>query len=58
MELNLSARIHEASMKTLLEFIYKGLAFIDEELVADVKLLAKRCHMDTFFLCHLTLYFK
>lgn len=48
-ELNLSARIHEAPMKALLEFVYKGFVLVDEELVSEVKLLAKRCHMDTFF---------
>jgi hypothetical protein len=48
MELNLSARIQEASMEILLEFIYTGLAFVNEEHETDVKLLAKRCHMDNF----------
>lgn len=46
-ELNLSSRIRGPSMQAVLEFIYKGFVLIDEELVSEVKLLAKRCQLET-----------
>lgn len=48
MDINLSNRIHEGPMKALLAYLYKGFVLVDEELLPEVKLLAKRCGMDTF----------
>ncbi|KAI5076037.1 hypothetical protein GOP47_0008102 [Adiantum capillus-veneris] len=46
-EIKLSARIHEASLKSLLEFVYKGCVFIEDFLISEVKVLAKRCGLVT-----------
>ncbi|KAH6556300.1 hypothetical protein KP509_1Z189000 [Ceratopteris richardii] len=47
-DVQLSARIHEGPLKCLLEFVYKGIVFVEDEFLPEVKLLAKRCGMVAF----------
>lgn len=45
-EARLSSKLHYPSLRNILEFVYAGTVKVDEENVADVRLLAKRCNLE------------
>eukprot|EP00249_Psilotum_nudum_P014109 c24673_g1_i2 orf=351-2519(+) len=47
-QLHLSGRLHAASVRAILEFLYKGFALIDEDTLSEIMLLAKKCHLESF----------
>lgn len=45
-EVRLSSKLHYPALRNILEFVYTGTVKIDEDNVADVRLLAKRCSLE------------
>jgi hypothetical protein len=45
-EVQVSPRVTRSSLEALLKFVYTGVVYISLQLMAEVKLLAKRCHLE------------
>lgn len=45
-EVQVSPRLSRGALKALLDFVYTGIVYIPLDLVAEMKILAKRCHLE------------